>query len=112
MKVPSTRGLARWSARRPWRVVALWVLLIVLAVVASGALPSPITSDQGFTNAPESVKGQDLIEQRLRGAQPATETVESPWKKVGVGTVFEFESQMKMLMSLWTEWQTGTRGRR
>jgi hypothetical protein len=28
---------------------------------------------------------------------PATgATVESPWKKVGIGTVFEFESQMKM----------------
>ncbi len=75
MKVPSTRGMARWSARRPWRVVALWVVMIVLAVVASGALPSPITSDQSFTNKPESVKGRDLIEQRLRGAQPATETV-------------------------------------
>ena len=75
MKVPSTRGMARWSARRPWRVVAIWVLMIVMAVVVSGALPSPITSDQSFTNKPESVRGQDLIEQRLRGAEAATETV-------------------------------------
>ncbi|MCO5177951.1 MAG: MMPL family transporter [Thermomicrobiales bacterium] len=75
MAVPSTRGVARWSARRPWLVVGFWLLLVVMAGAASGMLPSPISNDDGFTTEPESLKGDRLIEQRLNGQQPQTETV-------------------------------------
>ncbi|HEX5166557.1 MAG TPA: MMPL family transporter [Thermomicrobiales bacterium] len=44
-------------------------------VVLSGSLPSPLTSEDDFTNTPEAVKGSDLIEQRLHGKEPLTETV-------------------------------------
>src|SRR5688572_21303497 len=73
----STAGLARISARRPWIVVALWVLLLVFAGVAATGLGDAFTTESNFTNSPESVQAADLLEARLRdGADPAlTETV-------------------------------------
>jgi putative drug exporter of the RND superfamily len=73
----STAGLARLSARRPWRIIALWCLLLVLAFVAAGGLGDALTSEGDFTNRPESVRGADLLKERLRGGadDPVTETV-------------------------------------
>ena len=78
MKPPfSTAGLARISARRPWVVVAAWIVLLVLAGVAASGLGDAFTTEGDFTNRPESVRADDLLEQRLRGGQdePVTETV-------------------------------------
>jgi RND superfamily putative drug exporter len=56
----STGLLARWSARHPWIVIAVWVVLLGAAAYAA---------------TPESVQGSQLIEQRLRGPEPSVETV-------------------------------------
>jgi RND superfamily putative drug exporter len=73
----STAGLARASARHPWRVVAAWILVLVLAGVAASGLGDALTYQGTFTNRPESVRADDLLKHRLRGGQdrPVTETV-------------------------------------
>jgi putative drug exporter of the RND superfamily len=71
----STSGLAGASARHPWRVLGLWVVLIVLAFFSVMSLGDVLTTEANFTGNPESVKGLDLIEERLRGQEPTTETV-------------------------------------
>ena len=58
----STAGLARVSARRPWFVVAVWVVLLVLAGVAATGLGDAFTTEADFTNQPESVRADDLLE--------------------------------------------------
>ncbi len=74
-RILSTAGLARISARKPWLVVGLWVVLLVLAGIAQGGLKDVVTTEQTFTNNPESVRATELLEERLRGPKPVTETV-------------------------------------
>jgi putative drug exporter of the RND superfamily len=69
----STMNLARISARRPWRVVSLWLLILVLAGAAATHLQT--TMEGTFTSEPESSRAQSLIEQRLNGDTPVMETV-------------------------------------
>lgn len=71
----STAGLARLSARHPWRVLAAWLLVLVLAGFAATGLGDALTTEGDFTNEPDSIKAQDLLEARLRGTRPVTETV-------------------------------------
>ncbi len=73
----STAGLARISARRPWHVVACWLLLLVLAGVAATGLGDAFTTQSDFTNNPESVRAGDMLNQRMRDGdgEPVTETI-------------------------------------
>ena len=73
----STAGLARFSARHPWYIVGIWVLLLVLAGVAATGLGGALTTEGDFTNRPESVRAEDLLKKRMRAGQdqPVTETV-------------------------------------
>src|SRR5829696_6037614 len=73
----STAGLARISARRPWFVVAAWIVLLIFAGVASTGLGDAFSTEGNFTGKPESVRADDLLTQRLRGGQDEslTETV-------------------------------------
>ena len=73
----STAGFARVSARHPWRVIASWILILLLAGIASTGLGDALTTEGDFTNEPESVRADDLLKERLRGGQdhPVTETV-------------------------------------
>jgi RND superfamily putative drug exporter len=73
----STAGLARISARRPWLVVAAWVVLLVLAGVAATGIGDAFSTEGNFTGKPESVRADDLLAQRMRGGQgdPLTETI-------------------------------------
>lgn len=68
----STTGLAQLSARHPWRVLGLWLIVLLLALGASRSLTT--TNQVTFTNTPASVKGADLITARL-GQNPPAETV-------------------------------------
>jgi RND superfamily putative drug exporter len=72
---PSTAGLARSSARHPWRVISVWVVILVLATIVGSGLGDVLTTDEEFTNRPESVRAADLLESRLRGPEPVTETI-------------------------------------
>jgi RND superfamily putative drug exporter len=73
----STARLARFSARHPWYIVAIWCVLLALAVGAATGLGDALTNEGDFTNRPESVRADDLLKDRLRGGQdqPVTETV-------------------------------------
>ena len=75
MALFSTAGLARGSARHPWLILLLWVVLIAGAAVAQGNLDSALGGDDSFTNNPDAKQGADLIEERLRGSDPMNETV-------------------------------------
>ena len=72
----STRGLARFSSRRPWLVIAAWlVALVISGVVAATSLGGVLTSDITLTNDPESLQGFDLLDERMEGATALSETV-------------------------------------
>jgi putative drug exporter of the RND superfamily len=66
--------LARASSRHPWRVVGAWIVIVAAFGAAAGSLLSgALTSDIAFTNRPESVRAQDLIERKVTGDQGDTE---------------------------------------
>ena len=68
--------LARASSRHPWRVVIGWVVLIVAAGATSGALLGGVlNNDIEFTNEPESVRAQNVIDERF-GAETAGASTE------------------------------------
>ncbi len=57
--------LARASSRHAWRTVAIWAVILVLGFGASGVLLSnALTTDFDFTNNPEAVQAQSLLQQK------------------------------------------------
>ena len=72
-----TERLARASATHPWRATATWLALVAVAVLSMGALlGSGITSNMKFRGGePDSMRGQDLVQQRLSGPQRSTDFV-------------------------------------
>ena len=57
----STTSLAAASARHPWRVVATWIALVVLAMLAVVTLlGGSLTTEGQPTNNPESERADDL----------------------------------------------------
>src|SRR5687767_6824964 len=72
----STAGLARASAHHPWRTVAAWVVVLVLAVAVQGVFPANTTTDASLLNDPEAQRGWALLaEHGIRAERPGTETV-------------------------------------
>ena len=69
----STEGLARRSARRPWLTIGLWIAALVAAgVLIVGFLGDALTTDNNFTNTPESEAAELLLEVRLPPAAAET----------------------------------------
>ncbi|MCH8205428.1 MAG: MMPL family transporter [Chloroflexi bacterium] len=72
----STEALARVSARHPWRTIAVWVVLITVAVGLNATLlGDALTTEFSFTNNPDSQKADRLLEDRLRGPKKASEII-------------------------------------
>jgi putative drug exporter of the RND superfamily len=71
----SITGLARSSARHPWRVLGIWLVVLALAVVSASGLGDALTTSSNFTKPTESETGSDLLTERLRGPHAVTETV-------------------------------------
>jgi RND superfamily putative drug exporter len=56
-------SLARASSRHPWRTLVIWVLVAAAAVAVSiPLLGGVLNNDIAFTNKPESVRAQDIID--------------------------------------------------
>ena len=72
-----TEALARISARRPWWMVALWVVLVVVGgLLSSQLLDAATTTELGLGGRAESERAAELLETRLRGGpEPVTEIV-------------------------------------
>jgi RND superfamily putative drug exporter len=67
--------LARASSRHPWRVIAIWgVLFFAMVGVSSTLLSGVLTSDISFTNKPESIKAQNIIDTQFSTAQVGKST--------------------------------------
>ena len=63
-------SLARASSRHPWRVLIGWVVLVMACGAFVGAgLGDVLTTDIAFTNKPESIQAQDVIDQKFGGGQ-------------------------------------------
>jgi RND superfamily putative drug exporter len=62
----SPESLARASSRHPWRTLTAWIVLIVaMGAVSSALLSGVLSQDISFTNKPESVKAQDILDARF-----------------------------------------------
>ena len=75
LKALSTEALARRSARRPWLVIAIWVVLLLGGIALRATIfEDGVTTQFNFTNTPESQKGVELIEE-IRGLPRSTDEV-------------------------------------
>ena len=71
----SSATLARSSAQRPWMVVGIWIVTLLVSFgLAATTLPSVLTTDFSFTDNPESEQAATLIEE-LRGETTIPELV-------------------------------------
>ena len=72
MRKPSTQGIARACARHPWRTIAAWAVLIVLAFASVAVLlPGSLTTEGKPTNNPESWRALHAYEKAFP-ADPRT----------------------------------------
>jgi uncharacterized membrane protein YdfJ with MMPL/SSD domain len=72
----SPQSVARWSARRRFTVIGIWVgLFLVGGLLTSRYLSGALTTQAEFTNNPDSKQAQQLLEQRLTGPRRSNEVV-------------------------------------
>jgi len=72
----STAGLARMSARHPWRTLGAWLVVLIVAGAISSLVGLNSTTEVVLQNNPESEQGWDaLAAHGLRDERPMTETV-------------------------------------
>jgi putative drug exporter of the RND superfamily len=68
-------SLARASSRHPWRTIGIWVVLfLAMGAVAGTLLGGVLTNDIAFTNSPESVKAQDVIDSTFTAEEAGKST--------------------------------------
>lgn len=95
----STARIAGWSARHPWIVVAVWAVLLGLAAFAALGVGDVLTAgEMEITTSPESVRGERLLTEKLRGPEPDTETVIVRSAAYTVDSP-EFQAQVEALTS-------------
>ena len=73
--VPTSRGLAGFSARHPWKVLGVWVLIIVAAALLTSVLGKSLDTNGDFTNNPDSKQANTLLEDKLWGKPQLSDTV-------------------------------------
>jgi putative drug exporter of the RND superfamily len=67
--------IARASSRHPWRTVSIWAVILIIGFGASGVLLSDaLTTDFDFTNNPEAIQAQKLLEQEKLEQDVTSET--------------------------------------
>jgi putative drug exporter of the RND superfamily len=64
----NSETVARASSRRPWTTIVIWLVLVLGAGYLSSQLLGDVLSQEfDFTNEPESVRAQEIIDQRFGG---------------------------------------------
>jgi RND superfamily putative drug exporter len=72
----SPQGVARWSARRRFTVISIWVVLFLIGgLLTSRYLSGALTTQAEFTNNPDSKQARQVLEQRLSGPRRSNEVV-------------------------------------
>ena len=72
----STESLARASASRPKRTIAIWLVVLIAAFASIGTLlDGTMTTEFSFFSNPDSKQGDTLLEERLRGPADVQEVV-------------------------------------
>ena len=72
----SFEGVAVASSRRPWITIGLWVALLAVAITLNATLlQDALTTEFSFSNEPDSLKADRLLEDKLRGPRAANELV-------------------------------------
>ncbi len=57
--------IARASSRHPWRTIGIWAAVLVAGILAAATLLGPVlTTDFDFTNNPEAIRAQKLLEDK------------------------------------------------
>ncbi|HET9248391.1 MAG TPA: MMPL family transporter, partial [Actinomycetota bacterium] len=100
--------LARASSRHPWRVVVVWVILIVAAGATAGALLGGVlNNDIEFTNEPESVRAQNVIDERFAqqtvGASTEYVIIESDQQTVDDPAFQEYVGELQAALAARTD---------
>src|SRR5437762_10382599 len=73
MKI-SPEAFARSSSRHPWRTVIAWVVVVMtMGTLTSKLLEGVLSNDIAFTNAPESVRAQDVLDEKFLGIAKGAE---------------------------------------
>ncbi|WP_242001796.1 MMPL family transporter [Kribbella steppae] len=96
--------VARWSATHPWRAIGLWLLLVVVAVGMSVAIPKQQTESKDNWVG-QSGQAAELIEKAGLGDRP-TETVlltdpDGPLDKAAASTaIAQLQQKLKALDSI------------
>jgi hypothetical protein len=68
-------SLAKASSHHPWRVVAIWVVLLVAGIASAATLLGPaLTTDFDFTNSPEAKRAEQILEDRRLTEDVISET--------------------------------------
>jgi putative drug exporter of the RND superfamily len=76
MELSATQRLAMACARRPWRTIGVWGLVLLLGVASSALLlGSALTPEGEITTEPDSVKGLDLLDDRFPDRDAVSEQV-------------------------------------
>jgi RND superfamily putative drug exporter len=76
MELSTTQRMAMACARRPWRTLGVWGTVLLLAIVSIGLfLGSALTPEGQVTSEPDSIKGQDLLDERFPDRNAVSETV-------------------------------------
>ena len=76
MQSSAVQRLSVLCARHPWRTLAAWLVVLCLAVAASAALlGSALTVEGGIQSEPESLKGQNLLDDRFPARDEVSELV-------------------------------------
>ena len=65
----ATVNVARWSARHPWRAIALWAVVVMAALTLSATVPAQTTSFSDF-RVGESGRAAEMIENAGLSADP------------------------------------------
>ena len=65
----ATVNVARWSARHPWRAIALWAVVVMAALTLTATVPTQTTSFSDF-RVGESGRAAEMIENAGLSADP------------------------------------------